>query len=543
MRLVSVMQMKELERQADAGGLSYDRMMARAGKELGELIHTRFWAREFRSALGLVGSGNNGGDTLVALTLLKREGWSVKAYIVNGREKNDPQTSAYLAAGGELTDYSDDQTYKVLKNWINATDIILDGILGTGISLPLRGSIPKVLSTISSIKKTPFIVAVDCPSGIDCDSGEAAKESLKADLTVCMAAVKHGLLKYPAHHRVGEITVVDIGLPGSLQAWKGIKGEVMTTKKAAALLPPRPENAHKGTFGTCMIAAGSVNYCGAPLLASEAAYRVGAGLVRTAIPGAIYDAIAGRLPEATWLVLPHTDGVINADGAGVLRRNLDRVSVMLIGPGLGSESPTQDFITSLFEKIDSQNSSRRPIGFSGEKRDEKTASLVDLPPTMVIDADGLRLLARIKDWANKLGKTAVLTPHPGEMAALTGLPVEEIQNNRVECALEYARKWGHVVVLKGALTVTADPTGKYMVNPAATSALATAGTGDVLAGMITGFIAQGLTGYSAAITGVWLHAQAGILAAAYLGSNAAVTARDVLAAIPAALKTTTGTQN
>ena len=171
-----------------------------------------------------------------------------------------------------------------------------------------------------------MIVAVDCPSGIDCDSGDAAKECLKADLTVCMAAVKQGLLKYPAHRLVGELAVVDIGLPGSLRAWKGIKGEVMTARKAAALLPLRAEDAHKGTFGTCMIAAGSVNYCGAPLLASEAAYRVGAGLVRTAIPGAIYDAIAGCLPETTWLVLPYTDGVINAEGARVLRRNLERVN-------------------------------------------------------------------------------------------------------------------------------------------------------------------------------------------------------------------------
>jgi NAD(P)H-hydrate epimerase len=316
----------------------------------------------------------------------------------------------------------------------------------------------------------------------------------------------------------------------------------MTAHKAAALLPPRPEDAHKGTFGTCMIAAGSVNYCGAPLLASEAAYRVGAGLVRTAIPGAIYDAIAGCLPETTWLVLPYTDGVINADGAGVLWRNLDRVSALLIGPGLGLESHTQDFISYLLEKNDSPNSSRRALGFSGEKRNEKTASPAELPP-LVIDADGLRLLARVKDWPHKLGKPAVLTPHPGEMAALTGLPVEEIQKNRVKIAVEYARKWGHVVVLKGALTVTADPSGKYMVNPVATSALATAGTGDVLAGMIAGLIAQGFAGYSAAITGAWLHAQAGIQAAELLGSAAAVTARDVLVAIPAALKTTTGTQD
>ena len=542
MRLVSVAQMRKLESQANAGGLSYDRMMARAGSGLAEVIHNRYWARGFRTVLGLVGSGNNGGDTLVALTHLKQKGWSVKAYIIKERNKNDPLISAYLAAGDGLADAFEDQSFRKLKNWVKESDVILDGILGTGISLPLRGTIPAVLSAVSSVKSKPVILAVDCPSGVDCNNGGAAKECLKADLTVCMAAIKQGLLTYPAHCLVGELAVVDVGLPKSLPAWKEIKGEVMTVQKAAALLPQRTEDAHKGTFGTCLVAAGSVNYCGAALLASEAAYRVGAGLVRAAIPGAIYDTLAGHLPEATWLVLPHTDGVINADAAGVIRRNMDNVTAMLVGPGLGSEASTYDFVSNLIDKTDLSDSSRRVFGFTGEKREEKIPRQTEIP-SLVIDADGLRLISRVMDWPRKLGRFAVLTPHPGEMAALTGLTVDEIQKHRIEVALEYAQKWGHVVVLKGALTVTADPSGKYMVNPVANSALSTAGTGDVLAGMITGLIAQGLPGYSAAVTGVWLHAQAGILAAAQLGNTAAVTARDVLAAIPAALKTTTDIQN
>ena len=194
MHLVSVAQMKELEKQADAGGLGYERMMAKAGKGLAELIHTRFWAQDGLSVLGLVGSGNNGGDTLVALAHLIHDGWTAKAYIVKEREKDDALISAFLAAGGELFVYSDNASLKVLKNWINGSDIILDGILGTGVSLPLHGPVPKVLSAIRSSRKQPLIVAVDCPSGIDCDSGDAAKECLKADLTVCMAAVKQGLL-------------------------------------------------------------------------------------------------------------------------------------------------------------------------------------------------------------------------------------------------------------------------------------------------------------------------------------------------------------
>ena len=404
MRLVSVAQIKELEKQADAGGLSYGRMMAKAGKGLAELIHIRFWKDDRHSVLGLVGSGNNGGDTLVALVHLIDAGWIAKAYIVKEREKDDALISAFLAAGGELAVYAEDDFLKILKKRVNGSDVILDGILGTGVSLPLHGSVLKVLTAIKSSKKHPLIVAVDCSSGMDCDNGDVSKECLKADLTVCMAAVKQGLLKYPAHRLVGELAVVDIGLPKSLKAWKGIDGEVMTVQKAAALLPLRAEDAHKGTFGTCLIAAGSVNYCGAPLLASEAAYRVGVGLVRTAIPGAIYDAIAGCLPETTWLVLPYTDGMLNSESARVLRRNLERVSVMLIGPGLGFESHVQDFLSVLLENTDMRDPSRRALGFSGAKREERTGSLTGLPQ-LVIDADGLRLLAKIKDWHHKLGKT------------------------------------------------------------------------------------------------------------------------------------------
>jgi hydroxyethylthiazole kinase-like uncharacterized protein yjeF len=477
----------------------------------------------------------------VALTHLKHEGWEVKAYIVNERDVNDPLVSAYLAASGELGFRAEDESFGRLKNWTKDADMILDGILGTGITLPLRGKIPSILKAVSSVKNKPLIVAVDCPSGIDCDSGDAALECLEADLTLCIAAVKQGLLKYPAHKYVGELALVDIGLSKSLPTWKDVKGDVMTARMADSLLPLRPENSHKGTFGTCLIAAGSVNYCGAVLLASEAAYRAGVGLVRAAIPGAIYDTVAGRLAEATWLILPSTDGMVNSDAAAVIRKNLNHVTAMLIGPGLGSDTSTQEFFASLLEDADLSDSSRRIFGFTDIKKEEKSKLKVNFPP-MVIDADGLRQLGKIKEWPQKLGQSAVLTPHPGEMSALTGLSVEEIQMDRIGIAVKYAKKWGQIVVLKGALTVIAEPSGKYMINPVATSALATAGTGDVLAGLITGLIAQGLTGFSASITGVWLHAQAGILASEHLGGTAGVTASDVIAAIPEAIKITAGIQ-
>jgi NAD(P)H-hydrate epimerase len=305
---------------------------------------------------------------------------------------------------------------------------------------------------------------------------------------------------------------------------------VVDANLAAAWLPDRPADSHKGTFGTCLIAAGSINYCGAALLASQAAYRVGAGLVRTAIPGAIYDALAGSLPETTWLILPHTLGVLNAEGARIVGQNLERVSCMLLGPGWGLEEETLAFLKQLFGDSGAGNQ----MGFDMVQGKRARNESVNLPH-LVIDADALKLLARIDHWEKKIG-FAVLTPHPGEMAVLTGLPVEKIQADREEIACEYAAKWGQVVVLKGALTIIAAPDGRRALIPVANSALAKAGTGDVLAGMIAGYVAQGVEAFNAAALAAWLHARAGVAAARRIGTPAAVAAGDLIAAIPLVIK-------
>ncbi|HUV16218.1 MAG TPA: NAD(P)H-hydrate dehydratase [Pelolinea sp.] len=539
MRIVTVAQMVQLEKEANQGGLTYEQMMTNAGKGLAEVVHREYFYQKRQAVLGLVGGGNNGGDTLVALTHLVELGWSTRAYFVKERSQKDPLVKAYLAQGGEIIAAMEDKGYSQLKKIAKDAEVILDGILGTGISLPLHGRIPDVLKAVGQAKKGALVVAVDCPSGVDCDSGEAAVGCLKADLTVSLAAVKQGLLKFPAFKYTGRIITVDIGLTHSLSGWKAVRGDVLSADDVASLLPLRDIDSHKGSFGTALIVAGSVNYCGAALLSVWGAYRVGVGLVRLAIPGAIYDALAGQLPEATWLVLPHTDGVINGEGANLISRNLKSVTSLLIGPGFGIENDTREFLAKLLEKTKIKQSGKKSIGFTGNSLNSSGEESFHLPPT-VVDADGLKLLAQIKDWPSKLIGPAVITPHPGEMSILTGKPVNEIQQNRIEVACEYAKKWGHIIVLKGALTVVSEPGGKYTVIPIASSALATAGTGDVLAGMIAGLIAQGLAAYSAASAGAWLHAQAGLIAAERLGSAGSVIAGDVVDAIPFALKSTTG---
>jgi NAD(P)H-hydrate epimerase len=329
---------------------------------------------------------------------------------------------------------------------------------------------------------------------------------------------------------VGELQVIDIGLPDDLESLQNITSEVAEEDLISALLPERPLDSHKGTYGAALIVAGSVNYTGAAILASEAAYRAGAGLVTLAVPSSLHTALAGQLPEATWILLAHEMGSIAETAADVLVKKMDRATAMLIGPGLGTEETTKLFLENLLTGKALQKKSTARIGFvHGEEKgkDDRNGTL----PPLVIDADGLNLLAKIKDWHTSLPTHSILTPHPGEMSTLTGLSKEEIQENRQAVALKYAKEWGHILVLKGAFTVIASPDGRVTLIPVATPALARAGTGDVLAGIIVSLRAQGLDAYDAAIAGAWIHAQAGLYAADDLGTTASVLAGDVVNSI------------
>ena len=527
MKLVTVSQMKAIEKEADAGGLTYDQMMENAGQGLADIILDIFEDDVESEAVGLVGPGNNGGDTLVALAALAAQGWKTRAYLV--KRKKDDLVKRFTEAGGAIL--AGENAFEQLAEAIANADVLLDGILGTGTTLPLKKDVAELLAEVNDIldglDEPPVIVAVDCPSGVDSDSGQVADEALAADLTVTMAAVKQGLLKLPAFEYVGDLQVVDIGLRDDLSSWKELNVEVADADSVAALLPERPIDSHKGTFGTALIAAGSVNYTGAVVLAGEAAYRAGAGLVTLAIPAPVHSALAGRFPEATWILLPHEIGVISSAGAEVLAKHFERASALLIGPGFGTENATKEFIENLLEGRYLAKKAAPRIGFVHQEAAEKDENNAKLPP-MVFDADGLKLLAQIKDWYQKIPAPAILTPHPGEMSVLIDLSKEMIQESRQEIASQYAKLWGHVVVLKGAFTVIAAPDGRMTVIPVASPALARAGTGDVLAGLIVGLRAQGLNPYEAAVAGAWIHAQAGLYAADDLGTTASVLAGDVL---------------
>lgn len=512
-KLVNVAQMRAIEQAADELGLSYAQMMENAGRALANAVLAHSQERE-RTAVALVGTGNNGGDALVALAILGAAGWKTGALLIGKRFSHDEYVKRARKAGATIRtlDYDNHESIDDHTEWLRGFAVVLDGILGTGVRAPVREVLARVMATIKAnfevAQPAPFIVAVDCPSGMDCDTGEVALQTLQADLTVCMGAIKAGMLTLPAYGYLGQLQVADIGITNRVRQWADIKRQIIDETAVRHFLPRRPLDAHKGSFGSLMVVAGSQQYPGAALLAGRAGYRSGAGLVQMAIPKQLQPVLAGHLPEATWLALPAQEGWLGPTAAKPILANLERITALLLGPGLGLTEGTGEFV--------------------GKLLNEK------LPP-LVVDADGLKLMAAYKDWHRRFTLDAVLTPHPGEMAILTGLTVAEIQRARIDVAEEFAKTWHQVVVLKGAFTVVAAPDGRSATLPLATPALARAGSGDVLAGLIAGLRAQGAAhaggAFEAACAGVWLHGQAGLRAAAHRGT-AAVLAGDLLEHLP-----------
>jgi ADP-dependent NAD(P)H-hydrate dehydratase / NAD(P)H-hydrate epimerase len=358
------------------------------------------------------------------------------------------------------------------------------------------------------------VVAIDCPSGLNCDTGEIDRRALRAELTVTFAYPKWGQVQYPGAEACGLLYVADIGVP--LTAGESVLTELIDHRFVQPILPLRPSGAHKGTFGKTLVVGGSLSYTGAVVLAGAAAVRCGAGLVTAAIPRELHAAVAGPWPELTWLTLPSSkEGAHVGASAARIVEKARGYEAMLIGPGL----TTQDTAAKLVKAL---------VGEQGLDREEWKGRVV-------FDADALNVLATLPDWWQLLPPMSVLTPHPGEMSRLTGQSVEEVNRRRIALTRQCSADWGQVVLLKGPYTVVADPQGHVGVIPFAVGTLATAGSGDVLAGIITGLIAQGTPSYQAAIAGAYLHGLAGQLIANSRGRLGA-TVRDILDRVPESLQ-------
>jgi NAD(P)H-hydrate epimerase len=533
-KILSVDEMRAVELQADASGLTFAQMMEHAGRSVASWVEHVCGDLHGLRVVVLCGVGNNGGDGLVAAHWMHVGGALVDVYLVKARPGNDVNSSRLVSDGLAVHVLRDERTSGELARTLAAADVVLDALLGTGTRLPLKDPLPGLLAVVATglaaAPRRPLVVAVDCPSGVECDSGAAAAETVRANLTVTLAAAKTGLLRFPAAESVGRLVIGNIGLAAGFAQLEKASLSMAEPDMLRAWIPARPRNSHKGTFGRVVVVAGSVNYPGAALLSGEAAYRVGAGLVTVATPAAAYQVIVPRLPEATWMVLPDEMGVISEPAAEVLEREMGEAQAMVFGPGFGVEKATAGFVRRMMSIVEAPHPAR--MGFGA---DHSAANAGHTWPPMVIDADGLKLLARIDTWWAHVPTGSIVTPHPGEMAMLTGLSKEEIQADRTGLAQRFAKEWGLVVVLKGAFTVVAAPTGETAVEPFATAALARAGTGDVLTGAIAGLMAQGLSPWRAAVLGAYLHGRAGELAEEELETSAAVLAGDVAQLLGSAL--------
>ncbi len=512
MKIVTVEQMIELERRSTEVGAPPAVLMESAGLAVANSARELLGNVIGRSILVLVGPGNNGGDGLVAARHLHDWGARVYLFLFKRKTQDDKNFALGMERGIAWTDVTTDQDLSILDEVLLSADMVIDALFGTGKVRPLEGTIKQMLEGVSAAKTSRpglKILAIDLPSGLDADSGAIDPASLSADLTVTLGYPKIGLLRFPGAAKLGQLVIADIGIPADLA--ENIATELITAESVRALLPSRPLNANKGTFGRLLVVAGSINYIGAAYLACEGALRVGTGLVTLATPKSLQPILASKLTEATYIPLPEAEpGIISLEAVPAIRERLTDYDGVLLGCGLGQNPATVEFA--------------RELLFAGS-----------LSKPLVIDADGLNILAQIPHWWQKLESEVVLTPHPGEMSRLIGSPVAEIQKDRLEAALKAAVGWKQTVVLKGAYTVVASPKGQARISGVANPGLASAGTGDVLSGVIAGLMSQGLSSFDAATCGVYLHAMAGELVKAHLGDTGMI-ASDLLPRLPLVIK-------
>jgi hydroxyethylthiazole kinase-like uncharacterized protein yjeF len=510
MKIVTAEQMRKIDSECIKLGKPVKVLMENAGKAVAEAARDHLGDIKKQHIVCLIGGGNNGGDGLVVARYLGGWGAKVSVYLCSDRLAADANLKQIKAKKIPCIEAKADKSLKKLDSLFASATCVVDGLLGTGKMRPLEGVFKQVLEKVNVARQERKlkVVAIDLPSGMDTDTGAVDPACPYTDLTVTLGFPKMGLYKFPGAERVGKIEIADIGIPEKLA--DDIRFELLTDNWAAETLPKRPLNSNKGTFGRVLVSAGSINYIGAAYLACNGAMRVGAGLVTLATASSLQPVIAAKLAEATYLPLPESrPGIASVAGAEIIHQGCGQYNVVLVGCGLGQNPATVEFLNCLLLKK-------------------------DLPP-LIIDADALNILSRLPGWWQKIPNDAILTPHPGEMARLTGLTIDEIQVDRAGIALKYAEKWQKTIVLKGAFTVIAAADGKCRISPFANPGLASAGTGDVLAGVIAGLKAQGLKSYDATALGVYLHGAAGDKIKDELGDTGTI-ASDLLPALPLIIK-------
>ncbi|MFP4016383.1 MAG: NAD(P)H-hydrate dehydratase [Halanaerobiales bacterium] len=461
--------------------------------------------------LVIAGKGNNGGDGLVAARYLDIWGYHVKILLLaeEGELSGSPEVNFKLCNLRDIeieviTD-NDEGDLSEAENLIYRADLVIDAMLGTGIKGEVREPYSSLIDMINQYSSS--VLAVDIPSGIDGEKGVVLGNAVIADYTMTMAYPKIGLVVYPGREHCGEVEVVNLGVPVNYALEQEPGHFILDFDEASFLLPQRPVDSHKGTFGKVGIIGGSSGMAGAPSMTGLAALKIGAGLVKLAVPEIIQPTVAGFSPEMITVGLKGMENLLKVEDLNRIEQLMEDSTVMAVGPGLGVSDSTTRVVMKILEEFDG------PV---------------------VLDADGINSLSNLEVLEQR-DRPLVLTPHPGEMARLADKDIKEIQRDRIEFAQEFAKEHNIHLVLKGAATVIALPDGDVYINTTGNEGMATAGSGDVLTGMITGLLAMGLDTGEAAILGTFLHGLAGDIAAANLSSYS-MTASDIISYIPEAIR-------
>ncbi len=514
MKVVTATQMKELDRLTITQGHIPDlTLMEAAGAGVVACMEEAFGSLAAKRVTVFCGKGHNGGDGLVVARLLKKKRAQVQVLLLSkpsdltGAPKTMYRRLMQVAGKSTVNSPFSPERARAL---LSSSHLIVDALLGTGLSSPVTGPYQAAIEVMNS-SGLP-VVAVDLPSGIHADSGAVLGSAVQAVLTVTFGLPKVGLYVGPGIDHAGTVRIVDIGIPPRLAETVPSPISLMTLDEAHGFLPLRKPSSHKGTFGHAGIIAGSVGKTGAAALAAKAALRVGTGLVTVATPASANPTLEAKLLEAMTVPMPETkDKTLARDGLDRLVAFANARSAVAIGPGLSTNPETVELVHALLAKV------KKPL---------------------VLDADALNALAGRTAALSTCQVPPILTPHPGEMARLDGKATPpSIHADRIGTAHRFAKGRGVIVVLKGARTVVAHPDGRVAICSTGNPGMATAGTGDVLTGMLVGLLAQGLGQWEAACAGTFYHGLAGDLAATALG-QAGMTAGDLVDRIPHALTQT-----
>jgi NAD(P)H-hydrate epimerase len=508
MLVCTAAQMRALDQWTIAHGTPGHVLMERAGKGAAAVVRRR-WKR-CRTVV-VCGRGNNGGDGFVVARHLKRAGFSVELHLAGTAKAVHGDAARMLAAwrraGGRVRECADAAALATLRASLVRAALVVDALLGTGLNAPVEGLHAAIIDLVNA--SSAPILSIDVASGLSADTGRPLGVAVRATVTATFAHPKVGQVLHPGIEHTGELEVVDIGLRPEALDTVGPTAHVLEPRTVGALLARRPRNAHKGTFGHVLVVAGSRGKTGAALLATEGAARAGAGLVTVASAAILQPVLEGHVREAMTAALPDGRDGTAALGDGVaLLRLLEGRQAVVCGPGLGVNPDTRTLVATIVR------TARTPL---------------------VLDADGLNCVAGTGALPERLGPT-VLTPHPGEMGRLLEVTTAEVQGDRLRVARQLATRDQVVVVLKGARTLVVAPDGRAAIVPTGNPGMASGGTGDVLAGIVGGLLAQGLDAFDAACLGAYAHGLAGDRVALRQG-EVGLLAHDLLDELPPTLAT------